>query len=94
MLVLKYGIECDLLQAGNIRVADGEIEITSEDFLRELEDRLNLELDVIRIATCKSNGFCHIIAQYTAFELEEEFVCLRVAMSRREELALYINEMI
>lgn len=44
MLVLKYGIECDLLQEGNVRIVDGEIEITSEDFLRGLEKKLDVEI--------------------------------------------------
>ena len=34
MLVLDYGIECDLLEEGNVKIVDGEIEITSETFLR------------------------------------------------------------
>ena len=84
MLVLKYGIECDLLQEGNVRIVDGEIEITSEDFLRGLETCVELLIDKVVLVPWADLGGPAILVQYTMWGAPDEFVCLDVTTSQAE----------
>ena len=89
MLVLKYGIECDLLQEGNVRIVDGEIEITSEDFLRTLGKKLgskiaraSIEIEDQKWLTVEtSNAFADK-------ELLEDLICLEVQSNQLEQTIL------
>lgn len=83
MLVLEYGIECDLMKDGNIRVVDGEIEITSEEFLRNLSIRLGFELTHVFLCTECEIGTPSIVAEYVSFD-EGRFACLDIALTTEE----------
>lgn len=90
MLVLKYGIECDLLQEVNVRLVDGEIEITSEDFLRELETCVELLIDKVVLVPWVDLGGPAILVQYTMWGALDEFVCLDIATSQAENVAFNV----
>lgn len=84
MLVLGYGIECDLLKNGNVRIVDGEIEITSEEFVDELNRALQIEVDAVYLIPYVDLGGPAILAKYTLWGLPEEAVCLDVELLKRE----------
>lgn len=90
MLVLKYGIECDLLQEGNVRIVDGEIAITSEAFLRELEKCMGVLLDHIILVPHVDLDGPAILAQYTLWGEPDEFACLDVTTSQAESVAFNV----
>ena len=83
MLVLEYGIECDLMKDGNIRVVDGEIEITSEEFLSEMEGRLDLEINRVGLSVHYDLGGMCVIVTSVTFE-EDEYLCLDVELTLNE----------
>lgn len=80
MLVLDYEIECDLLEEGNMKIVDGEIEITSETFLRELGKRVELELDHVWVVPYADLGGPAILANYTLWGGPNEFCCLDIGL--------------
>lgn len=90
MLVLDYEIECDLLEEGNMKIVDGEIEITSETFLRELGKRVGA--GIIRAAiepedqkwlTAETNNV------FADKELLEDLVCLEIQLNNLEQAGLF-----
>ena len=87
MLVLEYGIECDLLKSGSVQVVDGEIEITSEDFLRELKLILGVELLCVSLCLDHEFGGSMMVVDYAGFQ-QDDFVCLEVKVKARERKRL------
>ena len=90
MLVLDYEIECDLLEEGNMKIVDGEIEITSETFLRGLGKRVGA--GIIRAAiepedqkwlTAETNNV------FADKELLEDLVCLEIQLNKLEQAGLF-----
>lgn len=92
MLVLDYEIECDLLEEGNMKIVDGEIEITSETFLRELGKRVGLELDHVWVVPYADLGGPAILVEYMLWGPEGEFLCLDVATSDAENRIFHIRK--
>lgn len=89
MLVLKYGIECDLLEEGNVKIVDGEIEITSEAFLRELGKKIGSSIARAIIEEGEWQWVTIEIENVFADkELLEDFVCLEIQLAQREQRGL------
>lgn len=90
MLVLDYEIECDLLEEGNMKIVDGEIEITSETFLRELGKsvgagiiRAAIEPEDQKWLTAETNNV------FADKELLEDLVCLEIQLNKLEQAGLF-----
>lgn len=85
MLVLDYGIECDLLEEGNVKIVDGEIEITSETFLRELGKRIH---DGVVRATidCEDIGWITLETDnaFADTSMWEDLLCLPIHLNNCE----------